>query len=128
MPAFRDVINPATEEPAGRIAMGSAEDVNRAVDAARRAFASWSQSSTGERIALLSRIIAGMEARADDLAAAMTREIGTPVTFARTVQFAMGVAHFREMIEVLGSYTFESAMHGSLIRREPIGVCGLITP
>ncbi|MGL4439027.1 MAG: aldehyde dehydrogenase family protein [Bosea sp. (in: a-proteobacteria)] len=128
VPAVRDVINPATEEPCGRISMGTAEDVDRAVVAARRAFISFSQTNPEDRIALLCRIVDGMEARADELAAAMTREIGTPITFARNVQFAMGVAHFREMIEVLGSYRFESVMHGSLIRREPIGVCGLITP
>jgi acyl-CoA reductase-like NAD-dependent aldehyde dehydrogenase len=58
----------------------------------------------------------------------MTREIGTPITFARNVQFSMGIAHFREVIEVLRAYKFESVLHGSLIRREPIGVCGLITP
>lgn len=127
-PLSRDVINPATEEPIGCISLGSAADVDRAVAAARRAFAAFSITDREERLALLARIVKGMEARADELANAMSREIGTPITFARNVQLAMGMAHFREMIEVLGSYTFESVLHGALIRREPIGVCGLITP
>lgn len=128
MASPRDVINPATEEAAGRISLGSANDVDRAVVAARRAFSSFSTTTREERLALLGRIIQGVEARTDDLASAISREMGAPITFARNVQVPMGLAHFREMMEVLASYRFESVLHGALIRREPIGVCGLITP
>lgn len=124
----RDVINPATEEPVSRISLGSAIDVDRAVAAARRAFATYSMTSRDERLALLGRILQGIEARACDIASAISSEIGAPISFARNVQVPMGLAHFREMMEVLASYRFESVLHGSLIRREPIGVCGLITP
>jgi aldehyde dehydrogenase (NAD+) len=127
-PAFRDVINPATEEPTGRISMGSAVDVDRAVLAARRAFATYSETSREERLALIGRVIQCFEARADAMAKAISEEMGAPITFARNVQVPMGLAHFKEIAEVLATYHFESVLHGSLIRREPIGVCGLITP
>jgi aldehyde dehydrogenase (NAD+) len=127
-PAFRDVINPATEEPTGRISMGSAADVDRAVVAARRAFPSYSATSREERLALIARIISGIEARADDIAQAISQEMGAPISFARNVQLPMGLAHFREIVDVLANFKFESVLHDSLIRREAIGVCGLITP
>jgi aldehyde dehydrogenase (NAD+) len=124
----RDVINPATEEPVARISLGSAADVDRAVSAARRAFVSYSMTSREERLTLIARIIKGIEARADDIVSAISKEMGAPIGFARNVQLPMGLAHFREIMEVLASYQFETVLHGSLIRREPIGVCGLITP
>jgi aldehyde dehydrogenase (NAD+) len=127
-PAPRDVINPATEEPVGRISLGSAQDVDRAVAAARRAFETYSMTSREERLALIGRIIKGIEARADEMASAISREMGAPISFARNVQVPMGLAHFKEVAEVLATFKFESVLHGSLIRREPIGVCGLITP
>jgi len=123
-----DVVSPATEEIVGRISLGSAADVDRAVVAARRAFTTYSQTSPAERIALLQRIIAVWEARKEDLAQAITTEMGSPITFSREVQTVVALGHFKEMVEVLSTYEFEYAMGGSLIRREPIGVCGLITP
>ncbi|WP_158915478.1 aldehyde dehydrogenase family protein [Caulobacter sp. S45] len=123
-----DVVSPATEEIVGRISLGSAADVDRAVVAARRAFATYSETSPAERIALLQRIIAVWEARKEDLAQAITTEMGSPITFSREVQTVVALGHFKEMVEVLSTYEFEYAMGGSLIRREPIGVCGLITP
>ncbi len=127
-PRLWDVINPATEEVAGRISLGSAADVDRAVAAARRAFPTYSQTSRDDRIALLKRIVALCEARNDALAHLMTLEMGSPITFSKQVQTAAGVGHFKEMISVLGAYEFEHFMGGTLVRREPIGVCGLITP
>src|SRR5215813_916766 len=123
-----DVINPATEEVAGQISLGSRVDVDRAVAAARRAFPTYSQTSLDDRLALLQRIIDGFEARNDELARAMTAEMGSPITFSNEVQTTNALTHFREMISVLKSYEFERFMGGTLIRREPIGVCGLITP
>src|SRR5262245_16203163 len=123
-----DVINPATEEVAGQISLGSRVDVDRAVAAARRAFTTYSQSSIDERLALLQRIVDGFEARNAELARAMTVEMGSPITFSNEVQTVNALTHFKEMISILGSYEFERFMGGALIRREPIGVCGLITP
>jgi len=127
-PHLFDVINPATEEVAGQISLGSSADVDHAVVAARRAFCSYSQTSRDERLALLQRIIEGFEARSDELARTMTAEMGSPITFSNEVQTVNALTHFKEMISVLKSYEFERFMGGTLIRREPIGVCGLITP
>jgi aldehyde dehydrogenase (NAD+) len=127
-PNLFDVVNPATEEVAGQISLGSSADVDRAVAAARRAFPSYSATSREERIALLQKIIKLYEARSDELSHAMTAEMGSPITFSTTVQTVNALAHFKEMVSVLSSYKFESFMGDTLIRREPIGVCGLITP
>ncbi|HEY6254371.1 MAG TPA: aldehyde dehydrogenase family protein [Xanthobacteraceae bacterium] len=127
-PATLDVVNPATEEVAGRISLGSPVDVDRAVAAARRAFPAYAATSREERLALLQRIIAGYEARIGELARAMTAEMGSPITFSNDVQTVNALANFKEMVTVLKSYAFERFMGGTLIRREPIGVCGLITP
>jgi aldehyde dehydrogenase (NAD+) len=123
-----DVINPATEDVAGQISLGSAADIDRAVRAARRAFPAYSSAGREERLALLHRIIDGYEARIGELARTMTAEMGSPVTFSNEVQTVNALANFKEAVTVLGSYAFERFMGGTLIRREPIGVCGLITP
>ncbi len=109
-----DVENPATEETCGRIAPGSAVDVDRAVGAARRAFRSWSKTSREERLALFRAILAQYQRRADDLAAAVTEEMGAPAALSQGAQVPLGLVHLNVPIE--------------LIRDEPIGVCGLITP
>jgi aldehyde dehydrogenase (NAD+) len=128
-PHLYDVVNPATEEVAGQISLGSRADVDRAVAAARAAFPAYSATSRRERLALLRRIIRGFEARNGELARAMTAEMGSPITFSSEVQTVNALTHFNEMISVLKSYKFERFMGGgTLIRREPIGVCGLITP
>jgi aldehyde dehydrogenase (NAD+) len=123
-----DVINPATEDPAGQVSLGGGADVDRAVAAARQAFPAYSQTKKKERIALLERIIDLYSARAEELAQAMTLEMGSPITFSRQVQTVMALGHFKQMIEVLKTYKLERFMGGTLIRREAIGVCGLITP
>lgn len=128
VPKLFDVINPATEEVAGQISLGSRRDVSRAAKAARRAFSRYSATSREERLALLKKIIELYEARSEELARAMTAEMGSPITFSREVQTVNALAHFKEMVSVLQSYEFEHFMGGTLIRREPIGVCGLITP
>ena len=128
VPKLWDVINPATEEVTGQISLGSSADVDKAVAAARRAFPGFSATSREERLALLQRIIDEFEARNDVMAAAMTAEMGSPITFSKEVQTVNALSHFKEMISVLKSYEFERFMGGTLIRREPIGVCGLITP
>ena len=127
-PNLHTVINPATEAPAGQISLGSRADVDKAVAAARRAFVAYSQTSAQERIALLERIVQGYEARKEDLARAMTLEMGSPITFSRGVQNALGVGHFKQMARILETYEFDEVVNDTLIRREAIGVCGLITP
>jgi len=122
-----DVINAATEQVSGTIEMGTAAHVDQAVAAARRAFETYSETSVEDRLALLDRIIAGYEARRDELAEAMTKEMSTPITFSKAGQVSMALFHFQEMARVLKDYDFERMMGNTLIRREPIGVCGLIT-
>ena len=122
------VINPATEEPAGVISMGSAKDVDRAVSAARRAFESFSQTSRESRLALLERILAVYKKRYTDIADAMREEMGAPTTLARGSQAGIGVGHITAMIEVLKTFEFEERRGSSRLVLEPVGVCGLITP
>jgi aldehyde dehydrogenase (NAD+) len=125
---WADVINPASETPVAAIAMGGAEDVAHAVAAARQAFPGFAQSSRAQRRDLLRAIDAQYQRRADDLASAVHAEMGAPAGFARDAQVAIGGAHIAKMIEVLESYQFEQDQGSYRVRREPIGVCGLITP
>jgi aldehyde dehydrogenase (NAD+) len=127
-PKTLDVINPATEEPAGRISLGNAEDVDRAVQAAKRAFETWSQTSREERIDVLERILAEYQKRYADMAQAITEEMGAPGWLAQRAQAAMGPAHLQTAIAVLKGYEFEELRGTTLLKKEPIGVCGFITP
>ncbi|MBK7059873.1 MAG: aldehyde dehydrogenase family protein [Rubrivivax sp.] len=123
-----DVINPATEAVAGRISMGSAADVDRAVKAARKAFASFSQTSVAERCALLEAIIAEYQKRYADMAAAITEEMGAPAVLSQKAQAAMGIGHLQTALAVLKHYEFSELRGTTMVSKEPIGVCGLITP
>ena len=127
-PKTLDVINPATEAPAGRIALGSAADVDRAVKAARRAFLTWSQTTREERLALLRRLLELYQTRLPDMAQAITEEMGAPRTLAERAQAPIAIAHLSAAIEVLQDYAFEERRGSTLIAKEPIGVCGFITP
>ncbi|RYD96094.1 MAG: aldehyde dehydrogenase family protein, partial [Sphingomonadales bacterium] len=127
-PSVLDVTNPATEESFARISLGSHADVDRAAHAARRAFAGYSQTSVEERLGYLHRIIEGFRANLPELGRMMTLEMGAPITFATERQATVALFHFEEAARVLASYRFEEPMGPGLIRREPIGVCGLITP
>lgn len=123
-----DVINPATEQAVARISLGGAEDVDRAVKAAQRAFTSFSRTSRQERIDLLEAILAEYVRRQDEMAQAITTEMGAPAALARNAQAYMGAAHLSTAIAVLKDYEFEEARGSTLISREPIGVCAFITP
>jgi len=123
-----DVINPATEAVAGHIAMGTAEDVDRAVQAARKAFASYSQTPLDARVALLERIIVEYKKRYADMAAAITEEMGAPAVLSQKAQAAMGIGHLQSALDVLKHYAFQEQRGTTLVVKEPIGVCGLITP
>jgi aldehyde dehydrogenase (NAD+) len=123
-----DVINPATENVIANIAIGSEEDVENAVKAANNAFNSYSFSSLEERIVLLQRIVSTMKERSDDLADAMTKEMGAPYLFSREEQVASGIDHCEVMIETLKNFSFTQQRGNAQVHLEPIGVCGLITP
>ncbi len=127
-PKTLDVINPATEAVAGRISMGSAADVDKAVKAARAAFETWSQSSVEERIALFERLIEEYKKRYADMAAAITEEMGAPAVLSQKAQAAMGIGHLQSALGVLKNYHFQEPRGTTMIVKEPIGVCGLITP
>ncbi|MGY2029138.1 aldehyde dehydrogenase family protein [Nocardia gipuzkoensis] len=123
-----EVVNPATEEVCGTVANGSAADVDRAVAAAREAFPAWSASPVAERIELLRAIGVEYGKRAGDLAAALTEEMGAPSTLAGGFQVDLGAGHLATAIEVLQNFVLEERRGATLIVKEPIGVCGLITP
>jgi aldehyde dehydrogenase (NAD+) len=123
-----DVVNPATEEVCGRIALGSAADVDAAARAARRAFASYSRTTRAERIDLLERIKAEYQRRFGDLAEAVTEEMGAPASLAQRAQVPIGMGHITTGIEILKTFPFEEDRGETMILKEPIGVCGLITP
>ncbi|ALJ13618.1 aldehyde dehydrogenase family protein [Sphingopyxis macrogoltabida] len=127
-PRSIDVIDPATEQVAGRVAEAGAADVDRAVAAARRAFATWSVTTRAERLALLTRIVEEYRRREADIAAAITLEMGAPAALAAGGQTKSGLSHFEAAITVLADYVFEEQRGTTRIRKEAIGVCGLITP
>ncbi|WP_206524638.1 aldehyde dehydrogenase family protein [Devosia sp. 1566] len=122
------VVNPATEETIGRISLGSSADVDRAASAARRAFASYSETSVEQRLIWLGGIISGFRARLPELARTMTLEMGSPITFSTERQATVALFHFEEAARVLADFAFEERMSPGIVRHEPIGVCGLITP
>jgi aldehyde dehydrogenase (NAD+) len=123
-----EVINPATEQPIGRILLGTAEDVDLAVKAARAAFETWSQTTREERIALFERIIGIYQGRMPQIAAAISDEMGAPMKLALRAQAGSGLGHFMSTLAVLRTFEFEESLGTTQIRREPVGVCGLITP
>ena len=127
-PRTLDVENPATEQVCGRISLGSAADVDKAVKAARKAFATWSQSSRAERIELMETIAAEYQKRLGDFAQAVTEEMGAPASLSQNAQAPLGLGHLKIAIDVLKNYRFEELRGTTLLCKEPIGVCGLITP
>ncbi|MBD0417427.1 aldehyde dehydrogenase family protein [Oryzicola mucosus] len=123
-----DVINPATEEVVARTSLGSAADVDRAVAAARSAFETFSGWSVKDRVSLLERVIEQYERRFGDIAWAITTEMGSPISFSRGLQTPATLGHLRAAIAVLKDFKFEYMLGRTRILREPIGVCGFITP
>lgn len=123
-----DVVNPATEQVCGKVAAGSAADVDRAVAAARDAFPSWSATSREERLTILRNVLTEYQNRMGDLASALTEEMGAPTALANGFQVNLGAGHLTTAIDALENFTFEERRGGSLIVKEPIGVCAMITP
>jgi aldehyde dehydrogenase (NAD+) len=123
-----DVINPATEESFARIALGTEADVHSAVSAAKRAFSSYSRTSRKERLDLLESILNVYKKRYDDIALAISQEMGAPISLAKQAQAGAGLGHIQQGIAALKTMEFEELINNTLVVREPIGVCGLITP
>jgi len=122
------VINPATEQPIAKVALGDEEDVDCAVAAARRAFAGWSRKPAAERAALLDRIHVLLVERLELFAQALTCEMGAAITYARRAQVPLAAEHIRVARDNLATYPFITRRGSTSIMREAIGVCGLITP
>jgi aldehyde dehydrogenase (NAD+) len=123
-----DVINPATEEPCGRISLGTAADVDRAVAAAKRAEAGYAATTREQRIALLGAILDEFMKRYDDIAEAIMDEMGAPWGLAKGAQAGSGPQHIKATIRALKTFEFEVRNRTTLIVKEPVGVCALITP
>ena len=128
VPNSLDVINPATEEVCAHISMGSEEDVNRAVAAARKAFESYGRSSVKERLQLLESCIEVYQKRYNDIADAIREEMGAPKELAAGAQAFCGLGHLQEAAKVLKTFQCEEDLGEHRVFKEPIGVCGLITP
>lgn len=127
-PKTFQVINPATEIVAGVISMGGPKDVDHAVAAARRAFDAYSRTTPAERLALMERILAAYKAHYDEIAEAISTEMGAPITLAKGSQTRIGVGHITAMIDVLKTFKFEEVHGSTRLVQEPVGVCALITP
>lgn len=124
-----EVINPATEKPVAVISMGTAADIDRAVAAAKAAFQTYSRTSVEERLALLEKLLAIYKRRYDEMARTITLELGAPITMSTQQQADVGVGHLQGFIDALKAlHMREELPNGDLLVREPIGVCGLITP
>ncbi|ONH56065.1 aldehyde dehydrogenase (NAD+) [Pseudomonas cedrina] len=128
VPASLPVVNPATEEVVAQVARGSAEDVDRAVAAARAAFPEWSARSVESRAHVIGKIHELILERKEALAQAISLEMGAAIGFARAMQVPLAAEHVRVARDLLSSYRFRTVENGTAIEREPIGVCGLITP
>ena len=127
-PKSLDVINPATEEVIGKIAMGNSQDVDKAVAAAKEAFESFSQTTKEERLTLMGKILEVYQSRYDEIAETISSEMGAPLWLSKAAQAATGAGHFGTFMEVLKNYNFDEDKGTTRLRKEPVGVCGLITP
>ena len=122
------VINPATEEAAATISLGGVADVDRAVAAARHAFPAFARTSVAERRELIGGVVEVYRRRYDDVAQAISTELGAPLAFAKRSQTGLGTGHLMTMQKILEHYPFVEDRGSMRLTREPVGVCGLITP
>jgi aldehyde dehydrogenase (NAD+) len=123
-----DVINPANEEPVGRISLGTSADVDKAVAAARAAFESFSRTTPQERGAMLDKVIAVYQRRMGEMAETISMEMGAPMPLASSSQAPAGLGYIIDARRQLETFAFERDIEGARIMREPIGVVGMITP
>lgn len=123
------ISNPATNAQIGTLAMGNAADVDSAVAAATEAFETWGLRPKAERRALLARLLEISQAREEEMAQAITAEMGAPITMSRAQQAACGTGHLRAFLAAFDAMEEEKTLpNGDIVSHEPIGVCGLITP
>ncbi|MDA1301600.1 MAG: aldehyde dehydrogenase family protein [Proteobacteria bacterium] len=127
-PKTLDVINPATEEAIATISMGSAADVDKAVAAAKAAFETFGRTTPAERVELFGSILAEYTKRFDEIAETISAEMGAPIWLSRAAQATTGQMHFMTAMNILKDYQFEEMKGRYRLRKEPVGVCGLITP
>ena len=127
-PKTLDVINPANEEAYARISLGSKADVDKAVAAARRAFETFSRTTKEERLALLQKIFDAYQKHYAEMVETISREMGAPLGLSKAAQAATGLGHLGETMRILKDYNFQETRGTTEIVREPVGVCGLITP
>ena len=123
-----DVLNPANEKVIGQVSLGTPHDVDSAVISARNAFNFFSQTSVEDRLTLLERIIEVYESRYDEVAETISLEMGAPISLSKNAQAKSGLTHFSQSIEVLRNFRWEERSGSTLIRKEPVGVVGMITP
>jgi len=126
-----EVINPSNEEPCAIISLGTKEDTDAAVSAAKKKFSQWKETSKEERIKLLEKLLKVYKKRFNEMAIAISTEMGAPIDWASSVQAASGQSHLEDFILRLKNFKFEEqfdSKSNNLISYEPIGVCGLITP
>lgn len=127
-PRDHQVVDPSTGAAIAVISLGAAADVEKAVCAARRAFESFSNTSPDERLKLLRSILAVYESKLEEMAKTISSEMGAPITLSKAAQAPVGVRHLTSTINALSRFKFEVQQGSTLMRKEPIGVCGLITP
>lgn len=123
-----EVVNPATEEPLGSVPEGTAQDIDRAVAAAQRAFESWSETSVAQRAETLEAIAKGLGERMDEIAALIAHEVGMPIKLARAIQAGLPRTDFASMPQLMRGFRWQEEIGNSVVVREPIGVVGAITP
>lgn len=127
-----DVINPSTEEVCATISLGGDADTQAAVAAAKKAFETWSLSSKADRLALMNRILEVYSSRSEDMAHAISKEMGAPIDMALSAQSGSGSSHIKAFIDTLEAFEFDRELRpdtpNDRVLYEPIGVCGLITP
>jgi aldehyde dehydrogenase (NAD+) len=126
------VENPSTEKKIATITLGGVADVDMAVAAAKDAFPSWAATNPSERIAALEQLMEVYKTRAEDMAQAISREMGAPITLAKTAQVGSGAGHLKNTIRTAKAFVFERPLGdhapGDMIIHDPVGVCALITP
>ncbi|MDA9207753.1 aldehyde dehydrogenase family protein [Octadecabacter sp.] len=123
------ILNPATNGQIGTLSMGNKDDVNNAVNAATTAFETWGLTPKAERRALLARLLEISKAREEEMAQAITAEMGAPITLSREQQAASGTGHLEAFLDAFDAMDEENVLpNGDILSHEPIGVCGLITP
>ncbi|MCY4532892.1 MAG: aldehyde dehydrogenase family protein [Gammaproteobacteria bacterium] len=127
-PRTLDVINPATEEPFARISLGSAADVDKAVSAAADAFEQFLRTTPQERVELFEAILAEYGKRYEEIAQTISTEMGAPIWLSNAAQAMTGQMHFSTAMQILKDYQWEEQKRSYKLRKEPVGVCGLITP